>query len=57
MDSNRKLQFAGSFFSQTSLREPNPPKMWTFFLQNVNPVNNAEIKAPELVSDQNDMVG
>ena len=38
------------------LWEPNPPKNMQVFLKILNPVNDAEILAPELVGGQSEMV-
>ena len=45
-----------AFVSQTGMWEHNPSKMSKYFLQILNPVNNAENLAPELVGDQSEMV-
>ena len=45
-----------AFLRQTGLWEPNPPKNVQVFLQILNPVNDAEILAPELVGGQSEMV-
>ena len=46
------------FLDKQVCGSPTRPKMCKyFFLQILNPMNNAEIWAPELVSDQNEMVG
>ena len=44
------------FFKQTGLWEPNRLKRFQVFLQVLNPVNIAEILAPELVGGQSEMV-
>ena len=44
------------FFRQTGLWEPNSPQKMQVILQILNPVNNAEILAPELVGDQSELV-
>ena len=38
-----------AFWRQTGLWEPNPPKNVQVFLQILNPLNDAEILASELV--------
>ena len=45
-----------AFLRHTCFWEPNPPKNVQVFLQFLNPVNNAEILAPELVGGQSGMV-
>ena len=45
-----------AFLRQTGLWEPNPPNNVQVFLQILNPVNDAEILAPELVGGQSEMV-
>ena len=45
-----------AFLRQTGLWEPNPQKNVQVFLQIQNPVNNAEILAPESVGGQSEMV-
>ena len=44
------------FLRQTGLWEPDPPKNVQVFFQILNPVNNAEILAPELLDGQSEMV-
>ena len=44
-----------AFLRQKGLWEPNPPKNVHVFLQILNPVNDAEILAPELVAGQSEM--
>ena len=44
------------FLRQTGLWEPNPQKNCKYFLQILNPVNDAEILAPELVGGRSEMV-
>ena len=43
-------------FRTFSMSEPNPQKSVQEFLQILNPVNDAEILAPELVGGQSEMV-
>ena len=45
-----------AFLRQTGLWEPNPQKYVQIFLQILNPANDAEILAPELVDGQSEMV-
>ena len=45
-----------AFLRQTGPWVPNPPKNVQVFLQILNPVNDAEILAPELVGGQSEMV-
>ena len=45
-----------AFLRQIGLWEPNPPKNVHVFLQILNPVNDAEILAPELVGGQSAML-
>ena len=52
----QKLSNLCAFLRQPGLWEPNPPKKVQVFLQILNPVNTAEILAPKLVGDQNEMV-
>ena len=44
------------FFETNRSVGAHPPKNVQIFLQNLNPVNNAEILAPELVGGQGEMV-
>ena len=52
----QKTSNGWAFLRQTGLWEPNPPKNVQVFLQILNPVNDAEILAPELVGGQSEMV-
>ena len=45
-----------AFLRQTGLWEPNPSKNVQVFLHILNPVNNAEILAPQLLGGQREMV-
>ena len=45
-----------AFLRQTCLWEPNTPKYLQVFLQILNPVNIAEILAPEMSAGQSEMV-
>ena len=45
-----------AFLRQTGLWEPNPLTNLQIFLQILNPVNDAEILAPELVGGKSEMV-
>ena len=45
-----------AFLRQTGWWEPNPQKIMQVFLQILNPVNDAEILASELVGGQSEMV-
>ena len=49
------FHFLGFFETNRSVGA-HPPKNVQVFLQILNPVNNAEILAPELVGDQSEMV-
>ena len=52
----KKTSNFSDFLRQTGQWEPTPPKMCKYFLQILNPVNNAEILAPALVGYQSEMV-
>ena len=52
----QKTSNGWAFFRQTGLWEPNPQKYVQIFLQILNPANDAEILAPELVDGQSEMV-
>ena len=52
----QKTSTCWGFLRQTGLWEPYPPNNVQIFLQILNPVNDAEILAPELVGGQSEMV-
>ena len=45
-----------AFLRKTGLWKPNPQKYVHVFLHILNPVNNVDILAPELVGGQSEMV-
>ena len=52
----QKTSIFWAFLRQTFLWVPNPPQNVQVFLQILNPVNYAEILAPEFVGARSDMV-
>ena len=55
-DSNKNPQIFGLFWDKNFRWYLTPKKMYKYFLQILNPVNYAEILAPEFVGAQSEMV-
>ena len=52
----KKTSHVWAFVRQTGPWKPKPPKNLQEFLQILNPMNDAEILAPEFIDDANEMV-
>ena len=52
----QKTSICWAFLRPTVLCEPNPRKNLQLFLQILNPLNDTQILAPELVGGQSEMV-